>query len=282
MPPHDETFAQRLTKASRSNFYYGFLVLPRSKRAALYSLYAFCRHSDDLVDQAHAPAQAEAALAAWRRELDACFAGLPTHPIMLDLHRTLARFPIPQAYFEELLAGVEMDLRRTRYETFDELAVYCHRVAGAVGLMCLEVFGSANARTREYAEALGLAFQLTNILRDLGSDAARGRIYLPLEDLRRAGVPEADLLAGRRTPALLDLLRFQAVRAEGHFQRAAALLPREDRRAMVAAEIMRAIYHRLLREIMAREFRVFEGKLALPKATKLGLALTTLARCRWA
>jgi phytoene synthase len=276
-----DRFVRRLTRASRSNFYYSFLVLPRHKRAALFTIYAFCRHSDDLVDQAPSPAAAEAALAAWRRELDACFAGRPGHPITEDLRRMLARFPIPRAHFDDLLAGLEMDLRRSRYETFEELALYCRRVAGVVGLMCIEVFGYANARTRDYAEALGTAFQLTNILRDLGADARRGRIYLPLDELRGHGVSEADILAGRRTPALLDLLRFQAARAEGYFQRAAALLPGEDRRAMVAAEVMRAIYRRLLREITARDFRVFDETIGLGRATKLGLTLATVARCRW-
>ncbi len=271
-----------VTKASRSNFAYAFLVLPKAKREALYAIYAFCRISDDVVDEAPsggAPGAAPAErLKAWRAELDACFRGEPRHPVTRRMAEVLGRFSIPQSYFEELLNGVEMDLVQTRYATFADLERYCYRVAGVVGLMCIEVFGYTRPETRRYAEHLGTAFQLTNILRDVGSDGAKGRIYLPQEDLARFGCAEADILDRRLTPAFRDLMRFQAARARTFYDAARAALPAADRVPMLPAEIMRVIYVRLLRQIEQRAFDVYSRPIRLSDARRLLLALGCWAR----
>jgi len=289
-----------LTKASRSNFYYAFLFLPRQKREALYAIYAFCRLTDDLVDEtpsdlsadlhrqaasrpspgADAPAGIPPVpgapldrLKAWRAELDACFRGEATHPVTQRLAEVIQNFRIPHSHFEELLNGVEMDLTKSRYATFAELQQYCHRVAGVVGLMCIEIFGYRHPATRQYAEHLGTAFQLTNILRDLATDAERGRIYLPQEDLLRFGYAEADLLAGRMPPAFLDLMRFEAERARQFYASARRALPAEDRRNMLAAEIMQAIYASILDRIELAGFDVFSRRIRLSDRERLCLAV---------
>lgn len=281
-----------VTKASRSNFTYAFLVLPKMKREALYAIYAFCRISDDLVDEAEAlgtaglrasaAAAATERLRAWRVELDACFRGAASHPVTQRLAEVLRTFPIPRAYFEELLNGMEMDLAKTRYASFAELNEYCYRVAGVVGLMCIEVFGYSRPETRTYAERLGTAFQLTNILRDLGRDGAGGRIYLPQEDLARFGCPEADILNRRLTPAFRQLMDFEVKRARSFYAAARQALPVADRKAMLPAEIMRVIYHRLLTQIEARAYDVYSRPVRLSDTRRLLLALGCWARHRLA
>jgi phytoene synthase len=278
--PFAPSTARRLTKASHSNFAYSFLVLPRAQREGMYALYAFCRVSDDLVDAAASPEAAAAALKAWREELDRTFAGAPDHPVTRELLRVIRDFALPRPLCEAILEGVEMDLTRTRYATFADLEGYCTRVAVAVGLLCLRLFGASGEPAERYAHRLGIAFQLTNILRDLRTDAARGRLYLPQEDLRTFGVPEGDLLEGRATERVLKLLRFEAARARGYFREAEAGLPSEQRRALAAAEIMRAIYNRLLGKIEADPARVFGERVTLSAPRKLLLALGTALRCR--
>jgi phytoene synthase len=281
--------SRALTKASRSNFYYAFLFLPKPKREALYAIYAFCRVTDDLVDEA-LPVAAGADLAAastglerlkcWRAEVESCFHGEATHPVTQRLAEVIRDFRIPHPYIEELLNGVEMDLKKSRYATFAELQQYCYRVAGVVGLMCIEIFGYRQPGTRVYAEHLGTAFQLTNILRDLPVDADRGRIYLPQEDLRQFGYSEQDLLERRMTPLFSDLMRFEVERARQFYAAARASLPNEDRRTMLAAEIMGAIYSRILHRIEARGYDVFSNRVRLSDAQRLWLALTCWARHR--
>lgn len=275
-----------VAKASRSNFTYAFLVLPKAKREALYAIYAFCRISDDVVDEVPADAAVAATpaerLKAWRAELDACFRGEPQHPVTRRLAEVLAQLPIPKVYFDELLNGVEMDLAKSRYATFEELERYCYRVAGVVGLMCIEVFGYRMPETRRYAEHLGTAFQLTNILRDVGRDADRGRIYLPQAELARFGCSEADILNRRLTPAFRELMRFQATRARQFYDAARAALPAADRKSMLCAEIMRAIYIRLLRQIERRAFDVYSRPIRLSDTRRLALALGCWARHRLA
>ncbi|MFQ5840338.1 MAG: squalene/phytoene synthase family protein, partial [Candidatus Methylomirabilales bacterium] len=216
----------------------------------------------------------EAAIRAWRKELDRVYEGRPTEAITRTLGSVVRRFRIPKRYFEELIAGVEMDLTRNRYRTFEDLYQYCYRVASVVGLMCIEIFGYTSPRTREYAVSLGIALQLTNILRDLKTDAERGRLYLPQEDLHRFGVPEGDILGGHTTPALLALMRFEAERAGGYFEAADRLLPSQDRPRLYAAEIMGMIYRRTLEEIVARDFPVFTERVSLPGWYKMSLAIT--------
>ena len=264
--------SRRVTKASGSNFYYAFLFLPKPKREAIYAVYAFCRLSDDLVDEVKAGGDPAAALTRWRQELDTDFHGGARHPVIAAVGQAARRFTIPKAYFQELLNGMEMDLTRTRYATFEELYSYCYRVASVVGLICIEIFGYRNPGTKTYAERLGIAFQLTNILRDLALDARRGRIYLPQDELKRFGYTEDDLLAGRYNDAFVELMRFQCGRTRDFFRAASAALPAEDTRPLLAAEIMRAIYYRLLIKIERECYDVFKGEIALGKSRKLFLA----------
>ncbi len=267
-----------LVRKSRSSFYYSFLFLPRPKRDAIYAVYALCRAVDDVADDAGDMEAKAERLKGWREELDRCYAGRPTHPITRALRDCLSRYPIPKGYFEELVAGVEMDLTVTRYRTFADLTQYCYRVASVVGLICIEIFGYRREATKEYAINLGLALQLTNILRDLETDGRRGRIYLPQEDLERFGYSEDDLLHCRYTPGFFPLMRFEADRARDYFRRAAESLPSEDRKNMVTAEIMGRIYRETLETIARKEFRVFEDRITLSRAKKIRLALMTWAQ----
>ena len=247
-----------ITRRSSSNFYYAFMLLPAERRQALYSVYAFCRFVDDIADDAvgdEAGGKPAKLLARWREELERVFNGSPTHAISRALAYNVRRFAIPRRYFEEIIDGVEMDLGRTRYATFEELRLYCYRVASAVGLVCIEIFGYRNPRTREYAENLGIAFQLTNIIRDLSEDAARGRIYLPLEDLARFDVSEDEILRGADTIELRRLLEHEVERARSFYAQAENALAAEDRAAMVCAEAMRSIYRALLERIASRRLR---------------------------
>lgn len=269
-----------LVKKSRSSFYYSFLFLPKPKREAIYAIYALCRSVDDIADDPGDVAEKAERLKAWREELDRCYTGRPTHPITEQLRDCLSRYPIPQVYFEALLAGVEMDLTINRYPTFDDLYRYCYRVASVVGLICIEIFGYRREQTKEYAVNLGLALQLTNILRDLKTDGQRGRIYLPQEDLQRFGYAEEDLLHCRYTPAFLPLMQYEADRARQYFGQAARSLPPEDRKNMVSAEIMGRIYRETLEAIEKKNFRVFEDRIALSSARKIQLALSTWAQNR--
>ncbi|MFQ5533168.1 MAG: presqualene diphosphate synthase HpnD, partial [Candidatus Methylomirabilales bacterium] len=238
--------AHQLVKKSRSSFYYSFLLLPRPKREAMYAVYALCRSVDDIADDPGDEAEKAERLKAWREELDRCYAGQPTLPITKQLRESLNRYPIPKGYFEELIAGVEMDLIINRYATFDDLYTYCYRVASVVGLICIEIFGYSQQSTKEYAVNLGLALQLTNILRDLKTDGRRGRIYVPQEDLERFSYSEDDLLNCRYTPQFFPLMQFEAERALEHFRRAAQNLRPDDWKNMVAAEIMGRTYRETL------------------------------------
>lgn len=276
MDIHDH--AKKLVKESASNFYYSFLFLPKPKREAMYAVYAFCRLCDDIVD-GHLPAdEAAKALRLFREELDLGCQGRATHPILVRVGEVAKRYGIPKRYFEELIDGMEMDLTKQRYTTFEELREYCYRAASVVGLICIEIFGYKNPRTKVYAENLGIAFQLINILRDLAPDLQRGRIYLPLEDLSRFRYREEDLMARVYNEAFIELMRFEAGRARSYFQMAEAALPREDRRPMLAAEIMRAIYAKLLDEIERASYNVFQQRISLSKPLRLRLAFTAWLR----
>jgi phytoene synthase len=252
VPP---SLTARITRQSGTSFYYAFLVLPAAKRRAIYALYSFCRVVDDCVDEPGG--EGEAGLSRWLEEARRCYSGQATTELGRELAEALFQFPIPRACFEQIVEGCRMDLTPRRYATFADLRGYCEKVASAVGLASIEIFGYQSAATPAYAVELGVALQLTNILRDLRADGARGRLYLPLEDLARFGVTEAELLeapASRRRPEVDALLRFEADRAREHYARAAALLPREDRRSMVSAEMMAAVYRALLEELVRRSF----------------------------
>ena len=269
-----------------TNFYYSFLVLPAEKRRAVVAVWDFCRAVDDAVDEATSPAAAVTQTARWRRELAAAFdGGVPETPQGQALAPLVKRFNLPRPAFDALIEGVEMDLGSRRYETFADLYEYCIRVASAVGLMCVEIFGYRDPRAREYATELGVALQLTNILRDVPGDLAQGRLYLPLEDLRRHGLTEADLqreigAAGRgvQSPAVRALLASNARRAREYYARADAALPRADRRRLVAAEIMGAIYRALLDRIEERDYDVFTTIVRIPRPRRALIAAVTWAR----
>jgi 15-cis-phytoene synthase len=271
-------YCAQLTRKSRSNFYYAFLFLPKDKRQALYAVYAFCRSVDDVADGSASGPEKQMLLDNWRRELDRCYEGKPHHPITVKLAQSIEKFPIPKEYFDELLAGVQMDLILHRYPTFRELYEYCYRVAGVVGLMCIEIFGYRNPKARDYAVNLGVALQLTNIMRDLKVDADRGRIYLPQEELARFGYGNEELLRGTYTPAFIEIMRFAGERARQYFRHARQLLAEEDRRSLLAAEIMGAIYYRLLETIETAHYRVFDRTITVPSSHKLRIALSIWAR----
>jgi phytoene synthase len=271
-----------ITRRSSSNFYYAFMLLPAERRHALHSVYAFCRFVDDIADEQSGAKPAEL-LKHWREELERVFNGSPTHPISRALARNVRAFAIPRRHFEEIIDGVEMDLERTRYSTFEELRQYCYRVASAVGLICIEIFGYRNPRTCEYAENLGIAFQLTNIVRDLSEDAARGRIYLPLEDLARFGVREDEILRGDDTLELRRLLEFEVERARSFYTLAERMLPSEDRAAMLCAEAMHSIYRALLERIASQGCGVVGRRHRISTPRKLYLVGRTWAGTRlWA
>jgi len=275
------SLAQRLTQQSGSSFYYAFRLLPERKRRAIYALYSFCRIVDDCVDEPDGGG--EAGLRYWLDELQQCYGGQPQSELGRELQAAVRAFPIPPGCFEDIVAGCRMDLNVTRYRSYDDLQVYCRRVASAVGLASIEIFGYTQPATREYALELGLALQLTNILRDVGRDAQRGRLYLPLEDLQRFGVSEAQLLAaaleqGPRTPQMNELLAFEGHRARSHFERAARLLPSEDRRAMLAAEVMGAVYRGLFERLARDSWPLGLKRTRISRARRIWIALRTVLR----
>ena len=270
MTPDD--YCRQKAAESRSSFTYSFAILPEDKRRAMLALYSFCREVDDVVDECLDPVLAAAKLAWWRTELDAIYVGHPQHPVAQALQSVVTRFPLAREQFQEILDGMEMDLHQARYRDFKELNLYCHRVAGVVGQLSAEIFGYTNRQTLKYAHELGLAFQLINIIRDVGEDARRGRIYLPVEELQRFNVPAADILNSRHSEAFQELMAFQASRAEYHYTQAMALLPDEDKKAQRPGLIMAAIYHTLLDEIRRDGFLVLDRRTSLPPLRKLWIA----------
>jgi phytoene synthase len=283
-PEQAQAYCEAVTKRSGSNFAYSFLFLPAERREAMYTVYAFCREVDSAVDDAQPGSDPAAALARWRAELAAAYEGAPTHPVAISLARHVRRLHIPREYFEDLIKGVEMDLITTRYATFEELYTYCYRVASVVGLICLRVFGTQAPGAGDYAVNLGLAFQLTNILRDIATDADRGRIYLPQEDLARFGCPEKDLLSRCSSPAFLELMRFECARARDYYHKARQAvdaLPATDRRALTVAEIMRGVYAKILDRIEASDYRVFGPRISLAPAHRLAIAAGVWLRSRF-
>jgi len=269
-----------------TNFYYSFLVLPAEKRRAIVAVWDFCRAVDDAVDEARSSTDAANETARWRREVAAVFdGGAPETPQGRALAPLIPRFNLPRPAFEALIEGVEMDLSPRRYETFAELYEYCIRVASAVGLMSVEIFGYRDPAARQYAIELGVALQLTNILRDVPGDFGQGRVYIPLEDMRRHGITEADLQreiaragSGVHSAAVKALLRQQGERAREYYARSAATLPRSDARRLVAAEIMSAIYRGILDRIEARDYDVFTEVVRIPRPRRALIAAATWAR----
>jgi 15-cis-phytoene synthase len=266
--------ATNITKKSRSSFYYSFNLLPKDKRDAIYTVYAFCKKTDDIVDE-HQGTQEEKShrLSVWRQEFDKSLNGGSSLPLLNTLSVTAKKFEIPVEHFSELIKGVEMDLFKNRYETFEELYSYCYRVASTVGLMCAEIFGYTKDHTRQYAIDLGIALQLTNIMRDIKSDLKLNRIYIPQEDLRRFNYSEDDLRNHIHDERFVGLMRHQAQRARSYYSAANEHLAAEDKKHFFAARIMEKIYYSILEKIERKNFNVFQDKIRVSRMRQLAIAL---------
>lgn len=283
-PAEAQAFCTAYTKHSGSNFYYSFLFLPRPRREAMYTIYTFCRMVDTAVDEPAPGSNITDVLARWREEVSATYKGHPTLPVTMSLASHLQHIRIPEHLFQELISGVEMDVTLTRYHTFSELYPYCYRVASVVGLICLKIFNTQSPAAEEYAINLGLAFQLTNILRDIHADARENRIYLPLEDFQRFGYSEEALLNRQKSPALAELMTFECARAKEYYQKAQTILqslPVSDQKALVVAEIMRGVYSRILGKFEAENFPVFGPRIRVSPIHRFGIAVSIWLRCLW-
>jgi phytoene synthase len=270
-----DEYCEQKAAASGSSFYYSFLFLPPPRRRAITALYAFCREVDDVVDECTDAQLAQTKLAWWRDEIARLFAGQPQHPVARALQPALAPYGISAERLNEIVTGMEMDLTQTRYLDYQGLQRYCYHVAGVVGLLAAGIFGYSNPRTLEYAQTLGSAFQLTNIIRDVGDDARRNRIYLPMDELRSFGVPASDILSGKHSEAFVTLMEFQYRRAVALYDEAMGLLPPEDKRAQRPGLIMAAIYRALLEEIERERFQVLAHRTSLTPVRKLWIAWKT-------
>ncbi len=273
-----DEYCQQKAAQSGSSFYYSFLFLPPERRRAITALYAFCREVDDIVDECSDTAIARTKLLWWRKEIAAMLAGSPTHPVARALQPHVATYGLDGAHLDAIIDGMEMDLDQTRYLDFIALQRYCWHVAGVVGILSARIFGTTDPATLEYAEKLGLAFQLTNIIRDVGEDARIGRIYLPIDELQRFGVTAADLLHARHGESFVRLMQFQVQRAEAAYDTAFALLPAADRRAQRPGLMMAAIYRALLNEIERDGYQVLDRRISLTPIRKLWLAWRTFIR----
>ena len=273
-----DEYCQQKTVQSGSSFYYSFLFLPPERRRAITALYAFCREVDDTVDETTDGSVARIKLAWWRTEVSKMYSGTPTHPVMLALQPHIATYQLEEKHLLAIVDGMEMDLDQSRYLDYAGLQRYCWHVAGVVGILSASIFGYTNPQTLAYAEKLGLAFQLTNIIRDVGDDARKGRIYLPVNDLQQFGVTANDLLKLQHSDKFEALMRFQAERAQAIYDEALALLPKEDRRAQRPGLMMAAIYRTLLDEIQRDGFHVLNQRISLTPLRKLWLAWKTYVR----
>ncbi|MBK6973640.1 MAG: presqualene diphosphate synthase HpnD [Sterolibacteriaceae bacterium] len=270
-----DEYCQHKSAQSGSSFYYSFLFLEPPRRRAITALYAFCREVDDVVDECPDPQIAATKLAWWRLEVARIFGGQPEHPVGQALQANVAPFRLPKEQLLEIIDGMEMDLQQSRYLDFKGLQLYCYRVAGVVGLLAAEIFGYQDRATLKYAHDLGLAFQLTNIIRDVGEDARRGRIYLPVDELQRFDVPADDIQNGKHTDAFIRLMEFQIDRAQRFYEQALNVLPAVDRKAQKSGLIMAAIYRTLLDEIRRDGCRVLTHRTGLTPLRKLWIAWRT-------
>lgn len=273
-----DEYCQQKAAQSGSSFYYSFLFLPAPRRRAITALYAFCREVDDAVDETSDDMVARSKLSWWRKEIQAMLDGAPTHPVTQALLPHLATYKIEPQHLLAVIDGMEMDLNQTRYLDFTALKKYCWHAAGVVGIMSASIFGITQEKTREFAEKLGLAFQMTNIIRDVGDDARKGRIYLPVNELQQFQVTAADILNARHTAQFEALMQFQYERAQQLYDEAFAALPPEDRRAQRTGLIMAAIYRTLLDEIRRDGFHVLNQRISLTPIRKLWLAWKTYIR----
>ncbi|MCK9531110.1 MAG: presqualene diphosphate synthase HpnD [Gammaproteobacteria bacterium] len=273
-----EQYCQNKAANSGSSFYYSFLFLPPEQRRAITAVYAFCREVDDVVDECRDAGMARIKLTWWREEIARVFAGEPQHPVGQALAPAVREFSLAQEYFQEIIDGMEMDLEPVRYASFKDLALYCYRVASVVGLLSAEIFGYQDRHTLKYAHDLGMAFQLTNILRDVGEDAQRGRVYLPEDEMAAHGVTAEDLHKGELTDALRALLALQARRARQYYEQAFAKLPERDRFAQRSGLIMAAVYMTLLDRIEGEGYPVLTRRVRLSPWRKLWIAWRTARR----
>jgi len=273
-----DEYCQQKAAQSGSSFYYSFLFLPPERRRAITALYAFCREVDDTVDECSDESLARIKLAWWRTEIAAMYAGNPTHPVTKAMQPHLAVYDLKQEHMQAIIDGMEMDLNQTRYLDYAGLSKYCWHVASVVGILSASIFGVTRPETLAYAEKLGLAFQLTNIIRDVGEDARKGRIYLPVNELQQFNVTAADLLNARHTENFEKLMAFQAERAQRTYDEALALLPKEDRRAQRPGLIMSAIYRTVLDEVQRDGYHVLTQRISLTPIRKLWLAWKTWVR----
>jgi 15-cis-phytoene synthase len=276
MTPHE--YCQQKAAQSGSSFYYSFMFLPEPRRRAITALYAFCREVDDVVDETSDAGVARTKLAWWREEIGKVYRGSPQHPVARALADVVGIYGLEEAQLREVIDGMAMDLEYNAYPDFDALKVYCHRVAGVVGILSAKIFGCTDTRTLEYAADLGLAFQLTNIIRDVGEDARRNRIYLPLHELAQYGVTSDDIAQARETDAFRSLMNFQVTRAQQHYRDALEKLPAIDRKAQRPGLVMAAIYQTLLAEIHDDGCRVLTQRVALTPIRKLWIAWKTWIR----
>jgi len=270
-----DEYCQQKTASSGSSFYYSFLFLPAERRRAITALYAFCREVDDTVDECSDESIARIKLAWWRTEIAAMYAGKQSHPVTQALQPHLQPYALEERHLQAIIDGMEMDLNQTRYLDYTALQRYCWHVASVVGILSASIFGATRPETLQYAEKLGLAFQLTNIIRDVGEDARKGRIYLPVNELQQFGVTAADLLNARHSEKFEALMKFQAARAQAVYDEAFALLPKEDRRAQRPGLMMSAIYRTLLTEVEADGYHVLTQRISLTPIRKLWLAWKT-------
>ena len=280
MTTSPEHYVQEKAAGSGSSFYYAFLFLPPERRAAITAFYAFCREVDDVVDETSDAGVAATKLAWWRTEVQRAFSGEPTHPVLKALMPHVALYQITPAHLLAVIEGCEMDLQQSRYLDYPGLKRYCHLVAGVVGEVAARIFGQTDAQTTRYAHTMGLAFQLTNIIRDVGDDARRGRIYLPIDELKQFDVKAHEILNRGYSERFTALMRFQAERAHRTYDEALALLPAADARAQKPGLMMANIYRTLLREIEAADFQVLHQRISLTPVRKLWIAMKTNWRGR--
>ena len=264
-----------ITRREAKNFYYAFLTLPVAKRRAIYAAYAFCRLCDDSVDEETSADAKLKALSDLQANLDNTYSGSASSPVYVALADVARNYKIPQAYFQEIILGVESDLVKDHFQNFDELKDYCYRVASVVGLICLQIFGYEDDDAKEYAVDLGLAMQLTNIIRDVREDLDMGRVYLPQDEMARFGYSEEDLKNGVRNEAFLELMRFQSQRAREYFDRGFKLLPYLSRRSRACPAVLGALYSKVLDRIEASDYDVLESRVSLSKAEKIGIMAKT-------
>ncbi len=271
--------ARDISKKSKSSFYYAFNLLPTEKRDAMNTVYAFCRKTDDIVDEGNEPDELKyEKLHKWRIELEKAFYGNSEYQLLNKLGKTISQFNIPFEPFFELVKGMEMDLQTKRYLTFDDLNLYCYRVASTVGLMCIEIFGYKNKSAKDFAINLGIALQLTNILRDIKKDAQNGRIYLPQEDMAKFNYSEDEVLHQIYNTNFTDLMKYEVERAQHYFDSATFYLDLDDKSSMFAARAMQHIYHKLLEKIIDFEYDIYHNNIKVSKFEKVGISLGVWAK----